>query len=56
MGSGSHDESYRDFQEFVYPLTHHIPVMILAKDQGLCRRDVFSFLQQENKTEAEKKR
>lgn len=56
MGSGSHDISYRDFQVFVYLPTHHILAMILAKDQGLCRRDFFSFLQGENKTEANKKR
>lgn len=56
MGSGSHDISYRDFQEFIYALTHHIPVMILAKDQELRRRDFFSFLQGENRTEAEKKK
>lgn len=43
MGNGSHDVSYRDCQEFVYPPTHHIAVMILAEDQGLRRRDFFSF-------------
>lgn len=44
MGSSSHDISYRDFQEFVYPPIYHMRVVILAKDQGLHRGDFLSFL------------
>ena len=56
MGGGSHDISHRDFQEYVYPPTHHIPVMISDKEQGLHRRDFFSSLQGENQTKPNQKR